>query len=177
MQPLKRTKIRHFFKEYKEQFAKANLEIVFLCQSFESGANVGHIFRLADAVGASKIVLTGRSPTPPDAELEVTSMGKHLTVPFEHYSRLEDAIRHLREENFQLVSLEVTENSVPYTQAEYSNKVCFVLGNEKSGVYPSALANSEHIVYIPMIGSNNSLNVHVSASIVVYDLLRRKLGF
>lgn len=175
MQPLKRTKIRKFFKEYKSLLEDSGIEVVFLLQSFESALNVGHMFRLADAVGASKIVLTGRTPTPPDSEIKITSMGKDEVVPFEHYSRLEDALKALKEQKFQIVSVEITEDSKVYTEAEYKNKICFVLGNENDGVYPSALANSEEIVYIPMFGNNNSLNVHVSASIVVYDFLRRKL--
>jgi tRNA (guanosine-2'-O-)-methyltransferase len=177
MQPLKRTKIRKFFKDYKEKLESTDIEVIFLLQSFESPLNVGHMFRLADAVAASKIILTGRTPVPPNSEIRITSMGKEDVIPFEHFPRLEDAIMHIKSENFQLVSVEITENSKIYTDAEYKDKVCFVLGNENDGVYPSALSASEETIYIPMFGNNNSLNVHVSASIVVYDFLRRKLNY
>lgn len=147
--------------------------LTFLLQSFDNPVNVGHMFRLADAVGAEKLVLTGRTQVPPHHEISITSMGQENRIPYEYCDKVEDALKTLKDEGYHLISLEVTEDSVLYTEPDYSkhDKICLILGNETDGVYPSSLKFSDEIVYIPMFGKNYSLNVHVAAAIVAYKIV------
>lgn len=143
-------------------------QITFLLQSFDSGVNVGHMFRLADACGARELILTGKTPRPPHPDISITSIEQDKTVPFRYFPHAEEAVKVLKEEGYAIVSIELVEGAVRYTDFQYPKKVCFVLGNEMTGVFPSVLTASDACVYIPVFGRNFSLNVHVSAAIVAF---------
>ncbi len=170
MKPLNRPKIKKFFNKNVQMH---DVDLVFVLLSFESPFNVGHIFRLADATGAKKVILTGRTPTPPNSDIAVTSMGQEARVDWKHYGTAEEALKELKADGYKIVSLEVTDKSIEYGTADYGKKVCLVLGNEVQGVYDSVLAHSDEVVYIPMYGKNYSLNVHVAASIVAYKVIEQ----
>ncbi len=68
------------------------------------------------------------------------------------------------------MAVEIAEGAVPYTDYEWPEKVCLVLGNEVNGVYASVMKHRDGAVYIPMFGKGRSLNVHVSAAVVAFDL-------
>lgn len=172
MKPLNRSQIKKLHRDNSE--LRNERRISFMPLGFESGFNVGHIFRLADAVDAEKLILTGRTPVPPDHDIEITSMRQDRRIPFLHFDKYEDAIKFMKDEGWELVSIEIASKSIYYKEYRYSQKVCFVLGNENDGVYPYALKHSTGIVSIPMFGKNYSLNVHVAASIVCYDAILRK---
>lgn len=167
MKPLSRNEIKKFMKNSSED--RKDIDLVYLLQSFESGYNVGHMFRLADALGVSKLFLTGRTPTPPDANIELTSMGQENRIEWEHFSKAEECLDMLKGEGYQIVGLELTKNAEKYTNFNWGEKVCIVLGNENDGIYPSSLSRCDGVVYIPMFGKNYSLNVHVAAAIVGYQ--------
>ena len=75
----KKAGIRKLFKEHEF----SGVDLVFLLQDWEDGYNVGGMFRVADACGATQILLTGKTPTPENSPLvAVTSMGTHRKVPW-----------------------------------------------------------------------------------------------
>ncbi len=174
-------------QEYKN--LADEVEIVYLLQSFENAVNIGHMFRIADAVGAKELVITGDTYLPYGEfpanieELDVkniekkfsrdvliTSMGQENRVPYRYYNRPDFAVKKLKEEGFRIISVEITENAICYKNFKYPNKVCLVLGNETKGVFSSVLSLSDDVVYIPMFGKNYSLNVHVSGALVGYEV-------
>ena len=189
MKPLKRSKIKKLMQKY--QASASDVELVFLLQNFENAVNVGHMFRIADALAAKELIITGNShlpdkvlPTNSDEydknklqkmyskDVLITSMGQEKRIPYRYFSRPENAVKTLKAKGYTIISVELTENSALYTELKYPKKVCLVLGNETKGVYPSVLSLSDHIVYIPMYGKNYSLNVHVSGALVGYEVRR-----
>lgn len=175
MKPLNRSEIKKFLKKKIVDLDDyPNFELIFLLQSFENATNVGHMFRLADALGVKKLILTGRTKVPPDPEISITSMGQENRINFEYYARVEEAISAVKSEGFTVLSLEVTEKSILYTDYLYPDKVCVLLGNEVKGVYPYSLSKSDAILYLPMFGKNYSLNVHIAGAIVGYEYMKSK---
>ncbi len=191
MKPLKRSKIKKLMQKY--QASVSDVELVFLLQNFENAVNVGHMFRIADALSAKELIITGHTHLPDQVlptnsseydasklqkmyskDVLITSMGQENRMPYRYFSRPEDAVKTLKTEGFAIISVELTENSILYTELKYPKKVCLVLGNETKGVYPSVLSSSDHIVHIPMYGKNYSLNVHISGALVGYEV--RKIG-
>lgn len=144
-------------------------DIVFLLQDWDDGYNVGGLFRVADACGATELVMTGKTPTPENnPQVGVTSMGAHRKVPWRHFARHDEACQFLLDHGYTLVAVEVADESVPYHQFQYPSRCALVLGNEGAGVYGSVMKKCEHAVFIPMRGKGRSLNVHVAASIVAF---------
>jgi tRNA G18 (ribose-2'-O)-methylase SpoU len=146
-----------------------SVELAFLLQDWTDAYNVGGLFRVADACGAVEVVLSGRTPTPPDPMISVTSLGNHRRVQWRQIERYEDAALKLKEEGWSLIAVEIAEDAIHYAEFEYPKRTCLVLGNEQSGVYGKVLQLCDAAVLIPMAGKGRSLNVHVAAAIVAFQ--------
>ncbi len=173
MRPLKKVEIRRLFESAAALY-RPQCEIAFLLQSFEDPLNVGSIFRVADACGASELIFSGTTPIPPHSEIERTGRGHERRISWRHIPRLEDALVLLRDEKYNLIALETTSESICYLDYKYPEKLCLVLGNESNGVYSSTLSYCDASVYIPMFGKGPSMNVHVAAALVAYRALLGK---
>lgn len=161
-----KTEVRRLHKAARA--AATEREITFLLQDWDDAYNVGGMFRVADAVGAKELILTGKTPSPPDPQVSVTSLGHHRRIPFRQFEKHEEAAIQAKENGYMLIAIEIAEEAVPYQSFVYPDKVCFVLGNEERGLYGTVLKHVDAAVYIPMFGKGRSMNVHVAAAIVAY---------
>lgn len=138
--------------------------------------NVGSIFRLAEAVGVSKIYLCGDTVTPDDPrfghKIQKSSVGTWKWLDWEYKKTALEAIKsQLAKVKCQVIAVEQSPKSLSYTRADYTLPVIFVVGHETSGVSPEVLAIADQIVEIPLFGVNKSLNVLVALGIVLYKAL------
>lgn len=136
--------------------------------------NVGSVFRLADAVGASKVYLCGATETPPNTRIKKASINTTEWVAWEYKEKTMDALVELREKipGIQIVAVELDDRSVPYDQIDYHFPVALIVGHETEGVSEEVLASCDYIAQIPMWGVNISLNVMVSLAIVAYEVMK-----
>lgn len=137
--------------------------------------NIGAIFRLADSVACEKVILCGQSETPPHTRIKKASINTTEWVAWEYASTAVEAIYDLRFkiQDLQVISIEQSEKSVPYTEVPYSFPIALVVGHESDGVSKEAMKVSDHIVEIPMWGVNKSLNVMVSLGIVLFKVMEK----
>ncbi|MCL4366631.1 hypothetical protein M1563_00470 [Patescibacteria group bacterium] len=135
--------------------------------------NIGSVFRLADAVGAQKVILCGGSATPPNPRIKKASINTTEIVDWEYRDSALQAIQQLKTvvKELQVVAIEQSPQAVAYNQFDYVEPVCFVVGHESNGVSPEVLKIADAIVEIPMFGINISLNVMVSLAIVLYQAI------
>lgn len=136
--------------------------------------NIGGIFRLADAVSASKIYLCGSTETPPHTRIKKASINTTEWVEWEYKKTAGEAIKDLRFKNKDLmvVAIEQSSKSIPYTEIEYKFPLALIIGHESDGVSNKALKLADYVAEIPMWGVNKSLNVIVSLGIVVFEAVR-----
>lgn len=136
--------------------------------------NVGAIFRLADAVAASKVYLCGQTETPPHTRIKKASINTTEWVPWEYAKTAVSAISNLKFQisNVQIIAIEQNPNSVAYDKVTYKFPIALVVGHETTGVSKEVLDISDQIVEIPMWGVNKSLNVMVSLGIVLYEAIK-----
>lgn len=153
--------------------------IVFILHNIRSLQNVGLFFRLADAILAEKIYLTGYTGYPQidndtrkqgeiiHAENQINKTAIHLVsfVPWEKCNEIPEL------SGYQKVCVEQTDESVDYQVAEYKKPVALIFGHERTGVEDEILEKSDLIVHIPMLGIGNSHNVAMSGAIVANHLL------
>jgi tRNA (guanosine-2'-O-)-methyltransferase len=170
VRPLVGTDLKRFVKEYRRAHPSA-YELVALLQSVEYPANVGSIFRLADGAGVSELVLTGITPTPPNATIDKVGRFKSLRLPWRYESDPLVAIDHLKTKGFQVVAIELADGALPYHDYDYAKQTCLIVGHEDHGVTKATLAACDAAVFIPMYGKGLSLNVHVALAIVLYHIL------
>jgi len=172
MKQLRGTPLKRFLRTLPGP--PAPTELVIVCQSVAYPVNVGSIFRLADALDAVEVVLTGITPTPPHPTIAKVGRDKERYVPWRYVARPEAALEELRQRGYWLVALEITDDCRPYYAVDYPPRVALVLGNEDHGVTRSCLALCQAAVFVPMYGQGKSLNVHVSLAVVGYHILHRR---
>lgn len=152
-------------------------QIHLLLHDIRSTHNVGAIFRTADAAGVKKIYLSGYTPAPIDRfgrarpDVSKASLGAEKTVAWESVTDQVELIKKLKKEKFQIVALEQDKRAVNYKDLKKSENVLLILGNEVDGVDKDILSLCDEIAEIPMLGMKESLNVSVSAGIMLYSLI------
>ena len=169
MKPLIGTDLKRFLRDYKRAHPISH-DLAVLLQSIEYPANVGSIFRVADGAGVSQMLLTGITPTPPNATIEKVGRYKSLRVPRRYEKDPLLAIGELKAEGYHMVAVELTDTAVPYATFTYPQKTCLIVGHEDHGVTKATLAACDDAVFLPMYGKGQSLNVHVALSIVLYHI-------
>lgn len=145
-----------------------------ILSDIRSHYNVGAMFRTADGAGVEKIYLCGYTPTPIDRfgrnvpEIHKTALGAEAVVPWEYAADIIVLIKELKAKGFMVVAVEQAEDSTPLHDFVVPAQVAYILGSETEGVAPAVLEKVDLILELPMRGVKESLNVSVTAGIVLY---------
>jgi 23S rRNA (guanosine2251-2'-O)-methyltransferase len=165
-----------------------NINRVVILNNIRSNENVGSVFRTADAVGVSKIILCGYTPAPTDRfgrenkGLTKASLGAEKFMNWEKAENLKEAVRnlqnsfleHSQKNDFLIVGIEQDKKAIDYREIRKKMKnenIALVFGNEVDGLSKSDLKLCDIVAELPMCGKKESLNVSVCAGIVLYSLL------
>ncbi|MBE9524407.1 MAG: RNA methyltransferase [Chloroflexi bacterium] len=144
-----------------------------LLDNVRSLYNVGSIFRTAEAVGFRQIHLCGMTPTPDNPRLEKTAIGAQHMIPWQYSNNGLKRAQYLKNQGFGLWAIEGGARAKPLFESSpppENQPIVLVIGNELAGVDPDILAICERVLYIPMGGSKESLNVTVAFGIAAYFL-------
>ncbi len=145
-------------------------EFYVICDNIRSLENIGSIFRTADALGVNKIFLCGICGTPPNPKIAKSALGAEKIVPFEYYSRTWRLIEKFKKERVNIISLEQDKKSIIYTKFKPKFPLALIIGNEVKGISKRILEKSDKIIYLPMQGKKESLNVSVAFGIAGYHI-------
>lgn len=156
--------------------------IVVVLDNVRSAHNVGSVFRTSDSFKVDKVFLCGICPVPPSAEIHKSGLGAEDSVGWEHCEDTMVAVERLRDEGYTIVSVEQTVNSVkldrfrPYaTQESVEGTYALIFGNEVDGVGQEVVDASDFSLEIPQFGMKHSLNISVSAGVVLWHLTLERL--
>lgn len=156
-----------------------NKEFIVVCDRLEIPGNIGTIYRTMDATKAEAMILVDAVVKPQSAKLALASRGANFLLPTASAS-YEETIKWLLENNYTIFLGEPNLGK-SYREYNYQGKIAIVVGSERFGINPDWYNHKHEKVFIPMYGSNNSLNVGVAASILIYEATMRrqknKLGF
>jgi len=153
---------------------------VLILHNIRSVINVGAIFRTADAIGISKIYLTGYTPAPIDRfkrkrqDFAKAALGAEETVIWEQTKNPVSLVQRLKKDGFKIVALEQSSNSTDYKKVNYSSSMAILVGNEVLGVPSEILDVCDVVAEIPMCGQKESLNVSVATGIFLFRVLDKK---
>ena len=133
------------------------------------------MFRTADAFLIEKIYLCGITATPPNKEIHKTALGATDTVAWEYQKNVADVITSLKEQGVAVWAIEQVDNAVFLQDflPEENKKHALVFGNEVKGVSQEAIQLCDGAIEIPQLGTKHSLNISVSAGIVVWDMFKK----
>ena len=154
-----------------------------ILDNIRSAHNVGSIFRSSDGAGVEKIYLVGPTPTPIDRfgraqpEIVKTSLGASESIPWEHVGETDSEsvqesialITQLKQEGFNIVAVEQSSKSISSYDFKIPEKVVYIVGAEVEGVHQEIIDVADVVVEIPMAGVKESLNVSVTAGIILFQ--------
>jgi len=149
-------------------------EFYVICDNIRSLENIGSIFRTADALDVSKIYLCGISGKPPHHKISKTALGAENTVPFEYCRQTGRLIDKLKKSKINIVALEQAKHAVNYTRFKPKFPMALIVGNEVKGVSKKLLEKCDKIIFLPMAGKKESLNVSVAFGVAGYHIINSK---
>lgn len=158
--------------EFKEA---GKTPLIIILDDIRSLHNIGSVFRTSDAFLIEKIYLCGITATPPNKEIHKTALGATDTVDWEYQKDVLQVITMLKEQNIKVMAIEQVQDAVLLQDFEPEAGVTYALvfGNEVKGVSQDAVSLCDGSIEIPQLGTKHSLNISVSAGIVVWDLFTK----
>ncbi len=149
--------------------------IVVILDNIRSLNNIGSVFRTADAFLLEAIYLCGITAQPPHRDIQKTALGATESVHWKYFPNTIEAIKELKENNYQIASIEQTENSTMLDEFKIDTykKIAIVFGNEVKGVEQEVIDESDLVIEIPQYGTKHSLNISISAGIVIWELQKQ----
>lgn len=176
MQKLTITQMHRLTPE--EFHAAAKTPLVVVLDNVRSLHNVGSVFRTADAFLVEEVILCGNTGTPPQAEIHKTALGAEDTVRWSYEEDTLKAVCRLREAGYTVYAVEQAEGStlLPDLRVAPGARCAVVLGNEVHGVQQAVVDACDACVEIPQYGTKHSLNVSVTAGIVLWEFFCRMKG-
>ena len=162
----------------RDAFAQSQkLPLVVVLDNVRSLHNVGSVFRTSDAFRVECIMLCGITATPPSAEIHKTALGAEDVVDWKYYESTMDAVAELRSQGYRIYSIELCQGSIALQDfvTAPGERYAVVLGNEVKGVQQDVVDASDGAIEIPQFGTKHSLNVSVTAGMVIWEFAK-KLG-
>lgn len=155
--------------------ASRKIPLVVVLDHVRSLNNVGSVFRTSDAFRVEAIYLCGITACPPHAEIHKTALGAEESVDWLYFKDTMEAVEKLKAEGYVVCAIEQAEGSTMLDKLllDKTKKYAVILGNEVKGVQQNVVDNCDLCVEIPQYGTKHSLNVSVTAGIVIWDFFQR----
>jgi len=149
--------------------------LIIILDDIRSLNNIGSVFRTADAFLIEKIYLCGITAVPPNKEIHKTALGATDTVDWEYCEDVTALIHQLKNDKVNVFAIEQVENAIHLQDFSIvqNEKYAIVFGNEVFGVNQKAIEICNGTIEIPQLGTKHSLNIAVSAGIVMWDLFKK----
>ncbi|MBB1268647.1 tRNA (guanosine(18)-2'-O)-methyltransferase TrmH [Shewanella sp. SR44-3] len=162
-----------------ERFARINqmldnrqVDLTVCLDKVHKTNNIAAVLRTADCVGIHQIHAVW-----PDIDMRVsgnTASGSQQWVKTIKHYRFEEAEHAFNAQNMQILTTTFSDTAVDFREIDYTKPTAIVLGNERDGTSPEAIAAASQHIIIPMIGMVQSLNVSVAAALVMYEAQRQR---
>ncbi|MBI2729177.1 MAG: RNA methyltransferase [Sphingobacteriales bacterium] len=171
MDELSRKSVTEFKQSEKFPF-------VVVLDNIRSMHNVGSVFRTADAFLLQGIYLCGYTPQPPHRDIHKTALGATETVEWKYYQTTTAAVQQLKNDGYKVYAIEQVEKSIMLDKFSIDDidRIAVVFGNEVSGVEQEVIKLCDGCIEIPQLGMKHSLNISVAAGIVLWEMVRTKMG-
>lgn len=151
------------------------IPLIVVLDDIRSLNNIGSVFRTSDAFLVEHIYLCGITATPPHTDIHKTALGAEDSVSWSHEPDAVALVKRLKAEGVVCCSIEQVHNSVSLDEfkVEEGKKYAVILGNEVKGVNQEVVDESDYSIEIPQCGTKHSLNISISAGIVIWDFFKQ----
>lgn len=159
-----------------EEFRDAEkTPLIVILDNVRSLNNIGSVFRTCDAFLIKKVYLCGITATPPHKDIHKTALGATETVTWEFNANTGEVVRELQHEGIEVFAVEQAENAIMLQEFSPSSEktIAVIFGNEVKGVQQEVVDACNGVIEIPQHGSKHSLNIAVSAGIIIWDIFKK----
>ena len=156
-----------------EEFKEAKkIPLVVVLDNIRSLNNIGSIFRTSDAFRIEEVFLCGITARPPHKDIRKTALGATESVAWRYFDNTREALSDLSAKNYKIAAVEQAENACDLNdfKIDCSSGLAVVFGHEIQGVAQEVVDSCDVVIEIPQFGTKHSLNVAVSAGIVLWNL-------
>lgn len=172
---MRKLKITELHRLSIEEFKREEkIPLIVVLDNVRSLHNVGSVFRTSDAFLVEAVYLCGITSAPPHPEIHKTALGAENSVTWRYFEDCHQAVSELKDHGYTILAVEQTENSTWLTQLtlekEKEKKYAVILGNEVKGVQQTVIDQCHGCLEIPQFGTKHSLNVSVTAGIVIWEM-------
>jgi tRNA G18 (ribose-2'-O)-methylase SpoU len=154
-----------------EEYQKAEkLPLIVVLDDVRSMYNIGSVFRTSDSFRVEAVWLCGICQTPPSTEIHKTALGAEESVDWKYFPTALEAVEELKKLGYKVFSVEQVEHSTKLQTfvPQKGQKYAVVMGNEVKGVHQEVVDASDGCLEIPQLGTKHSMNVSVTAGIIIY---------
>jgi len=145
-----------------------------LLDSIQDPHNVGAILRTAECSGVDGVIITTHNSAPITSVVDKVSAGALSFLKICKVNNLVNVIKQLKAEGFWIGGSFLGENSKAYDKVDYSGPFAVIVGNEEKGIKPLVAKNCDFLIYIPMQGKVQSLNVSVATGILLFEINKNR---
>ena len=157
----------------QEVFEKGETPLFLILDRVTDVRNFGAIVRSAECAGAQTIIVPQKGSAAINGDALKTSAGALHNIPICREFNLKATIEYLKNSGLQIIGCtEKTENFI--YQTDLTIPTAIIMGSEEDGISDEYLKLCDYKVGIPMKGNIGSLNVSVSAGVVLYEAVRQK---
>ena len=159
-----------------DEFREARkIPLIVVLDNVRSQHNIGSVFRTSDAFRVEEILLCGITAIPPNVEIHKTALGAEDAVRWRYFEETQEALQTLKKDGYTVFSIEQAENSISLETItlEKEKKYAVIFGHEVHGVQQAIVDAADGCIEIPQYGTKHSLNVSVTAGIVIWDFFRK----
>jgi len=154
--------------------SKSVKDIIVVSENIRTPENIGMLFRISEAFGVKKVCLVGNSPNLENKKVLRTARSTEKELEIQLFDESIQLIKILKENNYQLVGLELTDLSVNLSSCNFSeqDKVALFVGAERFGLSQETLQELDKSIHIDLFGKNSSINVINALAIALYKLTK-----
>ena len=164
----------------REEFLSSDkLPLTIVLDNIRSLHNVGSVFRTSDAFRVERVLLCGITAVPPSSDIHKTALGAEDVVPWQYFADTMQAVDELRLHGYEIFAIEQVQESI---QKQLDNSTdssikmdvyAVILGNEVKGGQQQVVDACNGSIEIPQFGTKHSLNVSVTAGMVIWEFARK----
>ncbi len=159
-----------------EEFKLADkIPLIVVLDNVRSMNNIGSVFRTSDGFRVEAIYLCGITATPPHRDIQKTALGSTESMHWKYFESTKEALAELKNQQYRLIAIEQAEKSTMLNDFDVrkNEKLAVIFGNEIKGVGDNVMKMIDECIEIPQYGTKHSLNISVSAGIVIWELFNK----
>jgi tRNA G18 (ribose-2'-O)-methylase SpoU len=159
---------------YNTSFKQRKFPIILVCDSVTNAANIGSLFRIADAFGLERIIFCGEH-IPLGRKMTKTSRATEKVVRFKESNAILEEVKQLKVDGYCMISLEITKESLQIHSFQFPKEkpIALIVGDENFGISEAILKLSDSVIHINMFGQNSSMNVVQATNIALYEITKQ----